>query len=259
MKYYFLGTRLPPIQIGEPLDITFEELDTLMRDNLTRDDYHKTIVIRRYYDILNMRSFWLHEELDPYGNFDVNELEDALLTQIGLPSYVNTFLEENEKIEDRLFHFPELLKEYFRVESEKTDDPFLKDYLEFEREWRLVLVGFRAKKLGRDLLQELQFEDPEDSIVQQILAQKDSKTYEPPDQYTNLKTIFEEHQSSPLNLHLALNQYRFDRIQKYVGFDLFSIERILGYMVRLIIAEKWQQLDKQKGIAIVDRILKEAT
>lgn len=257
MNYFFLGTRIPPIKIGEPLDITFAELDTLMKDNLTDSDYRKTLVIRTYYDILNIRSFWLHEELDPYGNFNVNELEEALINQVGLPDYVYAFLDKYEKLEERLYHFPELLNDYFRIESEHAS-PFLKFYLNFEREWRLVLVGFRAKKLKRDLLQELQFEDPQDTTVQQILAQKDSPSYEPPPEFSDLKAIFDEHQNSPLELHLALNQYRFAKIEQYVGFDLFSIDRILGYMVRLIIAEKWQQLDKQKGIEIVDRIMKDA-
>lgn len=253
-NYYFLATALPPLQIGVRPEINFDELEFLFRINLTEKDYAKTEVIRRFYDILNIRAFWKGEELDPYGTLDPLALEEALLSREGLPEYVYSFTDQYDSIDSRIHHFPKLLTTYFTVESERATG-FLRDYLAFERSWRLVLVGLRAKQLGRDLLTELQFEDAGDDIVAQLLAQKDAKSFVPPEEYQSLDPLFEEHAKAPLELYQALNEYRFRKIESLVGIDLFSIDNILGYMVQLIALEKWFELDKKKGMLLVETLL----
>ena len=84
-QYYFLAAALPPLQIGYPPDIGFQALDNVMKVNLSPQDYRKTIVLRRFYDIENIRAFWLEEELDPRGYFNENDLEESLLTRSGFP------------------------------------------------------------------------------------------------------------------------------------------------------------------------------
>jgi len=256
-NYYFLGTRLTTLSIDQPAEITFEEFDQLMRDNLTAKDYAKAEVIRRFYDLENIRNYWNKEPFNPYGMLDANELEDALITGHGLPDYIYGYIDKYERKEDRLKHFPELIAAYTHEELSHLTG-FVKKLLRFEREWRLVMVGFRAKKLGKDVAWELQFEDPEDEIVQQILAQKDAKTFEPPEKYAALKPIFQKYQDTPLALHQALSQYRLDKIDEMVEFDQFSFEMILAYMVRLLIIENWQHLNKEKGLEIVNKIIEEA-
>lgn len=257
-NYYFLSAALPDIQIGYPPDLTFNAFDFVLRMNLSEEDYAKTIVMRRYYDIQNIRSFWMDKELDDRGYYNVNDLEESLLTRMGLPEYVFEFLERYEHLEERLHNFSALFAAYFRHEIPKAEG-FLREYLIFEREWRLVLTGFRAKKLGRDITQELQFEDPYDEIVAQILAQKDAKAYEPPTRYSDLKALFEEHYNAPLEIHQALCEYRFNKIEAMYGIDVFTISRILAYMAQLIIVEKWLELDKKKGLQVVEEIVKEAS
>jgi hypothetical protein len=256
--YYYVGTALPPLKIGEQPDITFQEFDRLLRDNLSHSDYEQTKVLRRYYDILNIRAFLKKDPLDPYGNWDENDLDELLLSSEGAPPYLAQYLDKYESKEDRLKHFPELLAAFFREEVQDAEG-FLKEYLTFERDLRLVLVGFRAKELKRDLITELQYENPDEDLVAQILSQKDAQTYEPPEKFEDLYPILTEHYQSPLELYQALCEYRFNKIDSMIGLETFSLERILGYMAQLIIVKKWLELDKQKGIQIVDNLIKESS
>ena len=91
----------------------------------------------------------------------------------------------------------------------------------------------------------------------QILAQRDSKIYEPPFEYKELKQIFEEFGNAPLDLHKALCEYEFAHIREIKGTEIFTIERILNYMGRLMLVERWLELDVQKGIEIIDKIQEE--
>lgn len=256
-KYYFVGTLLPSLSFDSKPEMSFAQLEVLLRDNLTSSDYEKTLIIRRFYDILNLRSLWLEEELDPRGELSSGLLEEALVDHSGLPAYVYEFSERYQKKEERLHHFPFLLARFFQS-ADELKDPFLRHYLNFERELRLVMTAFRAKKLGRDLNVELQYENPEEDLIAQLLAQQDAKTYEPPEKYKELKLLFEKYGDTPLALQRALDEYRFEKIESFVDMaDSFSIERVLAYFTQFIIVEKWFEIDKARGIQIVDTIVKE--
>lgn len=258
-NYYFLASILPELQIGLPPEITDLQLRHLIEVNVThRDDLQKVRGFRLYYDIQNIRALWRDEPLSDRGNYDENELEEQLLVKAGLPGYIFDYMEQHEPVQDRLRHFSSLLASYFNVEIAKSNG-FLHRYYTFERDLRLVLVGLRAKRLGWNLMSELQYEDPQDDLVAQMLAQKDSPEYQPPDSFEEVKQIFDEHGENPLELYQLIGELRFQKINEMLGPDLFSIDRIIAYMAQLIICEKWMELDKQKGMEIVDTIVKDAS
>jgi Protein of unknown function (DUF2764) len=256
--YYFLGTLLPELSIDRPPEITFREFEQLLKENLSSADFAKSAAIRNYYDILNLSAYWKREPFNPLGNLDEGAVEEAIVTRSGLPCYVFEFLDKYETDEKLLHHFSELLARFFQNE-EIEENGFLKFYFTLERELRLVLLAFRAKKLGKDLFKELQYENPDEEIIAQMLAQKDASQYEPPEKYLDLKNIFLKYQQDPLKLQKALIEYRIEKIEERLGLDLFSIDRILGYMIELILLEKWYSLDKQKGKEMIDSMFKETS
>lgn len=254
--YFYLASSLPPLEIGQPPLVHFEELMDAFKINLHEEDMRKVEVMRRYIDIVNLGAFFRGDELDPMGNIPADNMERAVLEGEGLPRYVCDFLEEYDSNEERAKHYPKLLVFFFKEEIASSEG-FLHHYLRFERDWRLVMVGFRAKLLGKDVAVELQYEDPEDIIVAQILAQKDSPTYEPPVWFGRLKETFEENRDHPLKLHKAICEYRFAMMEHLSEREFFSMDRVLGYLAQLVIVEQWLKLDEQEGKAILDKMVKE--
>lgn len=257
-NYYFLGTLLPELVIDEKPEIGFNELDQLFKENLTNQDYAKTRTIRNLFDIINLRAYWKGEPLDEYGNFSYNELEEALATRSMLPPYVFDYMDKYPSKEEQIKNYPELLGTFFRTAINNSTG-FFKYYYTLERELRIVLAAFRAKKLDKDIYRELQYEDPEEELIAQILAQKDSQTYEPPEKYREIKTLFEQHYDDPIELQKSLLEYRFNKIEEKIGLELFTMDRVLAYMIKLILIERWQCMDKQKGKEIIDSMLKESS
>jgi hypothetical protein len=254
--YYFVAGSLTEILIGSSPDLSFRKLMHLLATNLSPADMKDVETIRRFYDLENIRSHFKDEELSEYGNYDESTLEEALLTGEGFPEYVYDFLERFTDTEERLKHFPMLISSYYKEETPE-EESFLRQYLSFEREWRYVAVGFRAKALGRDLGKELQHEDPYDSVIAQLLAQKDTPSFEPPMRYEILKGVFDTHGNDPYALNQALCEYRMEKIGNWHLSDFFSIDRILTYLTQVILVETWLELDKKKGLEIVDTIVKE--
>lgn len=257
-EYYFLVSFLPQLEIGHLPTLSFTELKDLLETHLTPADLATTRRLRRLIDIENIRALLAHEPCNPRGNLTQEELEKALndlawSDEEPFPAYLVDFLERYATRESRLAHFAELLSRFLQEESRRAEG-FLHDYFAFERELNLVFVGFRAKRLDRDVIKELTYEDPREPLIAEIIAQKDAATYEPPFEFRALKPLFEAYGTLALELYQALVLFRFNEAQTLVEGERFSIDRILSYMVRLMMVERWLELNHEKGMRVVHTI-----
>lgn len=250
-NYYFLAASLPPLALGERVDFSFNELVAHLWVNLKKGDLKKTEVFRRFIDLSNIRALYSEDAIDPRGNFNEKELDEALLVKDGLPPYAFDFLERFETAAEKLRFFPGLLATYFNEEGVKQKG-FLKAYLAFERAWRLVILALRAKLLRRDIALELQFEDSKDPLVADILGQKDDSSYTPSAEYEDLKEKYLACGPDPWQQYKVVIEWRMQHIEEIVHQPLFSIDWILSYMARLLIVEQWNELDSGKGKIILE-------
>lgn len=255
-RYSFILASLPEIQIGAKPEISFKEMEDLLAMNLVPCDQRKVVQLLKLIDIDNVKAFWLSLPLNERGTMNAKELEEAILVKDFLASFLIDFLERYETTEQRLREFPQLYAKLYEEMAQESKG-IVRSYYQMEREIRLVLLALRAKRLRRDLVRELQFEDLDDFFVMQILVQKDAPDYTPPQEYEDLKEIFVRYEIDPLRLHRELLQYRFDRIldleEEYLSF---SSDRILGFFARLMLVEMWNQLDREKGLTLIDDLSK---
>lgn len=250
-NYYFLAPSLPSLILRDKPEMTFEELKARLDVNLSKQDRSLAQLLMRFTDICNIRNLFMEEPIDPRGTLSEKQLDEALLVRSGLPEYVFEFLDQFERIQDRIRQFSALLARFFQEELPQLKG-FLNRYFTFEREWRLVLVGLRAKQMGRDLTRELQFEETTDPFVVQILAQKDTDRYEPPMEYAELSELMAATYPDAWEQHKAFAEYRFRKVEEMVEGSLFSIDVILAYMARLMLVEQYHELDEEKGQMILE-------
>lgn len=251
-NYYFVAPSLPPLVLGQAPEITFEEVMHRLRLNLSKEDLRQVEILRLAIDLFNIRAHYSNQPLDPRGNLNEKELDDALLAEADLPQYVFEFLDQFEAVSEKVRHFFGLLSRYYTEEIARSKG-FLRELLKFQRELRLVLAAFRAKRLKRDVLKEFQFEDFTDPLVAHILAQRDMESYEPPIEYQDLKTKLIAAGEDPLEQHKAVIEYELDKIEEMSGYPLFSLAWVLGYVARLLLVERYYQLDSARGKDIVDK------
>jgi len=250
-NYYFLAASLPPLILGEKPELSFVELCDRLEINLSKTDFAKTVVIRRYFDLLNIQSLFIEEAIDSRGNLSEKELDEALLIHNILPNYVFDFLDRYDTLTERIDHFTALIAQFF-LEEIPLQKGFLKDYLSFERAWRLILLALRAKESKRDLVKELQYDDLYDSLVMQILAYRDAEQYDPPQEYREIKEIFISCGADPWLRNKTMAAYRFRKIEELVDRPLFHIDWILSYMAKVIVVESLAELDKERGQNVLE-------
>jgi len=254
-QYYFLASALAPLEMGKPPEFSFASVMFACELNLSSEDWEQVSALRRYYDVENVRALLQGTELDSHAMMDRKELEEAMRVSEELPSYFRTFFQKYPSDRERLDHYGELVAAYFQQEGEKSEG-FLHHYLALQRQARLFFTALRASRLGRDLSKELQWEDPNDEFVAQLLSRQELSRIEVPAGLEPLKRIWDEYEQRPLAFYLEVYRYTFEAVEKLLAVDLFSVERILGYIVQLIAVEKWLELDKQKGLRYIDQKMK---
>lgn len=249
-QYYFLLSALPPLKFGQKPDMSFLDVKEMLAMNLTAKDAKLVEKLLLSIDFYNIRALWLGLPLDPRGNIPRKELEERLHFQEALPEYAIDFLRRYESTSDRLHYFSSMYASLYREETTKG---FLLTYHKLEREMRLILTALRAKRAGKDIAKELQFEDPHDPLVADILAQKDAADYSPPREYEDLKNFFMDNSAEPEKLENAVAYYRFQKIEAMQSSP-FGIDQVLAYLARFLIVESIALRDREQGKMVVEQL-----
>ncbi|MCI5051863.1 MAG: DUF2764 domain-containing protein [Simkaniaceae bacterium] len=256
MKYFFLASSLPPLKLGSPAGINFEELTEMFKLQLTPGDMKRVEKVRTYFDLRNLVHLFEQEELEPYGNYSKPELLEAVTTRSGLPEYVLDFLEEYEEDLERRRHVPQILVQFFREMSESCSG-FLKELFDFERKLRLTLMCARAVSRGRDFTELLKYEDTGDLFIIHLLVQAQSSRFDYPPEFTELEELLVEAGDDPMEQFKAINLFKFRHFADRYLEKPFSMDALLVYMVQLILLESIHRLDSDEGKKLINMMVKE--
>ncbi|MDX9908965.1 MAG: DUF2764 family protein, partial [Mariniphaga sp.] len=78
------------------------------------------------------------------------------------------------------------------------------------------------------------------------------------DEFSDIENILQLYEiENLLERELKLDNYTWQFIDEITFFNYFTIERILGFVQKLFIAERWLELDKEKGQHIFKKLLEE--
>lgn len=255
-QFYFLRTSLPELKIEEPLPIGFEELMYMLQQNLSENEWELISSLRLYYDLQNLDALLKDLSIDHKGVLEGNALEKSLQSKEYFPSYVFDFFEEYSSKEEQIKNFGKIFSSYFKKVKENSKG-LLHDYFSFERELRLYLLGYRCKKLNRDLYQEIQHEDIHDEIVIELIRHKDDPDPFFPDSFTALKEALLDIGSAPQLEHEEIAKFRFYRYNDVQFKDFFTIDVIILYVIQYFILDDLNQLSSKKGLEQFNMLIKE--
>lgn len=236
-NFYYIATLLPVLEIGIRPELTFSEYDTLLKLNLNKREYSFVKRIKEYHDLENIRLSLKEKPISRFGNYDRTELREHIHFAESFPPYIQNYLNCYQQTSERLQYFPELLFKYWQ---QKCNQNFLDRYFKFETQLQLIQIYLRSKHLNKNYLNEWPFHEEKNEKMREEAEIISLKGFD------DLKKAFEFHATSPLELHRSICQYRLDWIQKEIGEKLVSLEGLLGYLLQLIIVEKWNDLKDLK-------------
>ena len=265
-NYYHLISSLPELFSDEkkPPFTTVEFREELQRE-LSAADFDLAMLYYLPFDNKNLlnilfkkeaewdqRSVFTKEELEPVG--DRKQFEFA--EDIKLPSYMMTFLKQfhgDEGIETYQEAERLLTTEYYNYISEKGND-FVKKFAEHEKIVRNVMIVLSGRK------HEFQHEDNivGDNDITAALKKSRARDFGLSGEVQDIETLAQIFETENIvEREFKLDQYLWNYLDEITFFHYSSIERVIAYIKKLLVAERWFALDKEKGHQFFNNILKE--
>jgi hypothetical protein len=121
------------------------------------------------------------------------------------------------------------------LNREQARSRFVGEWAELEIEIRNILARQRAGMLNREYrpLKQTRGTDP---VLEKSVSEAMSK-------------------KNPLEKEKALDLLRWNIVEELKGLDAFSVQEVLSYAVRLLIAERWAGFDTEKGKERLEKIV----
>jgi hypothetical protein len=243
--------------------LTLVQFKGELEHELTREDYSLIRLLFLPYDHGNLIDFLLKNENEPspLGNYTTEDFEEqvlrlhAILEQEPLlPQYMIDFIRDFEDEEKEIPEesFERILTEGYYSYVSQTGNDFLRQWFEFELDARNILTALISRKHRRDLSEEI---IGETSVTQELIASQ-KKTLEimtDDDYLKNLLQLGEEEDFYQRERKVDL--LKWDYLDEHTFFHYFTIEKVIGYLIKLFIVFRWKALDKETGRKMFERLI----
>jgi hypothetical protein len=257
--YYYLIAGLPELALEQPkLPYTVSSFLEQLSETLSAEDQEAVRLLRYPYDheallaIVKQESGAAH----PWGCFSRDDLEAGLREPGRLPAYFHDF---HAACQEESTPWPELSLEnrltrrYYDYALARAKG-FLHDWLTFERDLRNLLAAWNARTYELDLRGQL----IGDNEVTRALANSHASDFGLPNDYTYVDRLFQEmEQDQPQQREKGIDLIKWDFIEEATTFYYFTSEVLLGYLLRLMLLERWDGLSATAGRRMLESAVEE--
>jgi len=247
MKYYFLVTYLPEIQRDD------KKLKLRFADLLAEQYYIAPEDWRQIELVLLARDFLLLEKLLSGKDTDMEHTlyekefwKEQIKAPKEVPDYLEAFLQTFA--EEKTFgpeEVNQLHEIYYDHAIRTTTNPFLKEYLAFEKLLRNVVAAVRARRKGLPPSDHILGEG---EIIEQ-LGRSSAEDFGLGQDVPWIERLVETR--DPLQLEDTIEQILWDYIDEQTTQVYFDFEVILAYLLKLELLEKRLALSEEQGMEIV--------
>jgi hypothetical protein len=263
MNYYYLISGLPDIRLDEQKNVpSMAELRAELEAKLSEQDVKLLYLIYAKYDNRNLILYLENKEaeLNPLGSYTADDLKD--LTEHELMkadcswNYLVEFCKQHK---DENFSFDgisaeDYLSGMFYEYAVKESNEFLHDWFEFNLNINNLQTAIACRKHGFDLQRFVLG----DSEVARTLRKSNARDF-------GLKSIFAEseeiiriaEETNLLVREKQIDELKWKWLEQHTFFSYFSVERVLAFVLKCELINRWKPLAQEKGTQIFRELLDE--
>ncbi len=237
-----------------------------LKHHLHPSDYDLVSLLFLPYDNENFMAF-TEERLDewnPLGNFSLNEFEEErrILQSIirrkkdVIPRYMVKLLEQHMQGNDqpdKVLLWKKLTEGYIKMVLE-SGNRFLGQWISFDRDLRNILALINAKALDLDAGKYIVGDD---NFALELMSILDSgKEIVIPAEPEYAHEIYNIATNSDfLDRERKIDLERWNFIDSITFFEYFTIDLILGYVIKYSMVLRWKELDPETGKAMLQKMI----
>lgn len=267
-RYYYFVSGLADLLFDSGGNLPdMAEFRLELKNNLHPDDYYLSSILFLPYDNRNLISFlegnedhW--EELGNYSRDTFEEyvrfLEPVIQENDKLPDYMVKVISENSRSEEGLdvMKVRKLLYEGYVKMAFDSGNRFLKEWVVFETDLKNIFSFLNAKSLDIDpephMIGDNSFTE---ELLELFRSGKDfSMSFESEYASAIFKIAME---NEFIEREKRIDLFRWNYIDSITFFEYFSIDMILGYLIKYSIVRRWLGMDPETGRNMLQHFIKD--
>jgi len=258
-NYYYLVAGLPDILLDErKIHFTILEFKQELKIHLHPKDYELVEYLFLHYDNINFLNILLKKEAEfnPLGNYSESFLNDEIKEPEKLPGYMKKFLEayrEENPVYPNLSPENQLTWLYFDFMLGQKNK-FMVDWFTALRNVNNILAIYNSRKFGLNIENQM-IGDYELTQAARKTAAKDFGLTNEFNYIDEIIGIFENPNILEQEISIDLLKWKYLNILN--TFNYFTIERILAFIIELIMVDRWSKLDAEKSGKMFKQMLNE--
>lgn len=188
------------------------------------------------------------------ANFSTSFIEDQLKEPITLPSYMIEFI-NNHSEEKNLHNLSDEneLTWLFYDFLLKSKNQFVRDWFTFEMNLRNLTTALNCRKYDRDIQKEI-IGSNDFAMALRTSKLKDFGLSGDFPVVEKVMSFFEN--AGLVDKEKQLDLLRWDYLDEKITFEYFSIDRILSYLIKLLLVDRWSKLDTESGKEVFNSLIK---
>jgi len=248
-NYYYLVAGLPDIlleQAKPPFSVaSFREE---LQYHLHPEDFALVKLILLQADNANLLRLLHkdHEHWDERGQFSHEQMDTAVRDEEGLPAYMHQFVaafQQDLPIQHHMSWENQLSHLYYEY-ALSTTEGFLAGWFSFDRDLRNILAALSARK--HHLAAEGNVLGAHDAA--ETIRRTNARDFGLTGELPFLEKLLQvEEETNLLDREFAIDKLRWQRIDELNTFHYFTVDVLLGYMIKLFMLERWKPLDDGDG------------
>jgi len=265
-NYYCLVAGLPDI-IADEKKLAFSSLEfrDMLQESLNFTDFELAKLYYLPYDHKNLLNllFKKNIEWDERGNYnkDLNEVigdrksfesaEDLKLLPY-LYDFINQFYSEDGI--DSYYAAELMITSGYYDYLLKNSNQFVKKVAEHDKKVGNVMAALTGRK------HEIKYEHHLIGVddITTAIKKSHSREFGLSGDLPEIETLVQIYETDNLvDREYKIDLYKWQYLDDITFFNYFTIEKILAYIQKLFIVERWYSLDKEKGHKMFNKILEE--
>ena len=193
------------------------------------------------------------EPFNPAGVFDEETLQNEIKNPDLAPDYMQDFLiayNDNIQIYQNL-SWENQLYWLFYEEVLALDNLFLVDWFTFELNLRNVLAAINCRETGKQIDHQVIYQNE----VTDLLLKSNAPDFSLPAKVSWADRVFSMDLKNVADSEERLAYFKLELLDDIASTNLFSIDTVLNFCIRLAIIERWGLLDDETGKQKLDKMI----
>jgi hypothetical protein len=269
-EYYYLIAGLPDLFIDqERKDFNLVKLKDEIKESIHPDDFKLVEKLFLEYDNENFQNFLFERksEFNLLGNYPEELYKEFAENLSEFPEYIQEFYlsftgkndesdeedQENDYYSDQVEKIPEVkFQEMFYQYIQKSNNRFLNKWYNFLQVFNNLLVAISSRKNSAEMAPQMVGEGELIETFTRSQAadfglKREIDFLEPLLQITEQTDIIERER--------RIDMLKWDMADEFTTFDYFNINKILAFMVKAKIVNRWAKLDSTIGAQMFEKLV----